>query len=92
MCPLTRALDLRTPARPVTLIGYLKDMIVLEGLYRATYLLEAFRDTLHVGYVGQFSLILALRHQIIEFACYISVSVSPTCAQRCFTNRKKFLF
>jgi len=92
MCPLTRALDLRTPARPVTLIGYLKDMIVLEGLYRATYLLEAFRDTLHVGYVGQFSLILALRHQIIEFACYIPISVSPTCAQRCFTNRKKFLF
>jgi hypothetical protein len=40
-------------------------------------LLEAFRDTLHVGYVGQFSLILALRHQIIEFACYVRFQFLP---------------
>ena len=41
------------------------------------YVPGAIRETLHVGYVGQFSFVLASLYPTIEFACYISVS--PVC-------------
>jgi len=43
------------------------------------YVPGAIRETLHVGYVGQSSFVVASPHPTIEFACYIPISVSPVC-------------